>query len=216
MKCGSGYSGHSILSTGKLICPPLLSTRLIVLYRFGASTCGVPLLLRESDISTEYPTDVDDENISEAGIQTGGTGETKMSNTLALIGVTRILTKVLEDIHPQALKYDLPLKKIRTLTDELDQWNESLPQHLRLKFINDKPSTGIISDRSPLLVRGFTFCFIHVLTVCSLWPSSTPVCSLADLSCALPPGTVLLLRSLLQPMLLSTWLKSVICLMREA
>lgn len=174
------------------------------------------MLLRESDISTEYPTDVDDENITEAGIQHGGTGETKMSNTLALIGVTRILTKVLEDIHPQALKHDLPLKKIRTLTDELDQWNERLPQHLRLKFINDKPSTGIISDRSPLLVRNFTLFSAHALTICSLWPNFTLVYSSADLSCALPPGTVLLLLFLLQLMLLNTWLRSVICLMKEA
>ena len=35
--------------------------------RFTASLTGLPVLLREEDIRTEYPEDVDDENVSETG-----------------------------------------------------------------------------------------------------------------------------------------------------
>ena len=110
------------------------------------------MLLRDSDITAEYPSDVDDENITATEIHTVSSGVTKMSNALALIQITRILSNVVETLHRPAAHYTIPISKFNALTEELDQWVSDLPSHLRLKFTNDKPSTGIISDRSPLLV----------------------------------------------------------------
>ena len=113
------------------------------------------MLLREADISTEYPKDVDDENITHQGLSPTLPGElTKFSSALALFKASRILAKTLEELYPASATYQLSLKKLRVLSDELDQWSQNLPSHLRLQFLNDKPSTGIISCRSPLLVSG--------------------------------------------------------------
>ena len=111
------------------------------------------MLLREADISTEYPKDVDDENITAQGLSPTLPGElTKISSALALFKVSRILAKVLEDLYPASTTYQLSIKKLRALSDELEQWSSNLPTHLKLQFLNDKPSTGMISCRSPLLV----------------------------------------------------------------
>jgi hypothetical protein len=111
------------------------------------------MLLREADISTEYPKDVDDENITHQGLSPTLPGElTKISSALALFKASRILAKTLEYLYQASPTYQLSLKKLRTLSDELDQWSQNLPSHLRLQFSNDKPSTGVISCRSPLLV----------------------------------------------------------------
>ena len=111
------------------------------------------MLLRDSDISTEYPAEVDDENISAQGISPSLPGElTKISSSLALFRVTRILSKTLEHLYPSKASYQLSLDKLHAISDELDQWSEELPEHLRLRFTNDKPSTNLISCRSPILV----------------------------------------------------------------
>lgn len=118
------------------------------------------MLLRDADISAEYPKDVDDENITTQGLSPTLPGElTKISSALALFKASRILAKVLEDLYPAANSYQLSLKKLHTLARELEQWSNDLPTHLRLTFLNDKPSTGVISCRSPLLVS--TDSFLH-------------------------------------------------------
>lgn len=122
-------------------------------HRFTAITTGMPTLLRDSDISTEYPTDIDDENITEQGISPTLPGElTKISSALALFRMSRILAKTYEHLYPASPSYSLSLTKLHSLSDELDQWHEELPDHLRLRFCNDKPATHLTSDRSPLLV----------------------------------------------------------------
>ncbi len=63
------------------------------------------------------------------------------------------MSQVLEEIYPAALSHDVSLQKIGALNDELDTWLASLPSHLRLEFIQDKPSTNLVGSRSPLLVR---------------------------------------------------------------
>lgn len=112
------------------------------------------MLLRDCDITTDYPADVDDENINEQGFSPALPGElTKISSALALFRMSRILAKTLENLYPSAASYTVSLKKLHSLSDELDQWHEELPDHLRLRFCNDKPATHLISDRSPILVR---------------------------------------------------------------
>lgn len=128
---------------------------ILIIFSFSAALLGLPKLLNESDVHSEYPADVDDENISEQGFQSTLPGEsTRVSNALALFRMARILSKVLDDFYPAASFHDLSLQKIGALNDELDVWLGSLPPHLRLHFVQDKPSTSVIGSRSPLLVSG--------------------------------------------------------------
>ena len=121
---------------------------------FSAALTGLPVLLCEKDISVEYPADVDDENITEAGFLPVVPREsTRLASALALFEASRILNKVLEQLYPSAASYEIPLSKLRALADELDAWLKKIPRHLRLEFAQDKPSTGVTSSRSPLLVR---------------------------------------------------------------
>ncbi|KAI9813405.1 MAG: hypothetical protein M1827_004079 [Pycnora praestabilis] len=125
---------------------------------FSAASLGLPKLLNESDIHAEYPADVDDENITQEGFQSTAPGEsTKISNALALFRASRILSKVLDHNYPAASSYDLSLQKLNELDDELDMWLKSLPPHLRLQFVQDKPSTNIVSSRSPFLSLAYYY-----------------------------------------------------------
>ena len=120
---------------------------------FSAALLGLPKMLNESDIHTEFPADIDDENVSERGFQPTLPGEsTRVSSALALFRIARIMSKVLQENYPAASSHDLSLQNIVALNDELDSWVESLAPHLRLHFVQDKPSTNVVGSRSPLLV----------------------------------------------------------------
>jgi len=123
------------------------------IYSFSAALLGLPKLLKEDDIHAEYPSDTDDEYVTEKGFQPTLPGEyTKISSALALFRVSRILSKVLEQNYPSAATHDLSLQSFETLETELNEWSDKLPQHLKLTFVQDKPSTDITGSRSALLV----------------------------------------------------------------
>ncbi|KIL96174.1 transcriptional activator protein acu-15 [Fusarium avenaceum] len=125
---------------------------------FSAATLGLPKLLKEDDIQTEYPCDTDDEYITEKGFQPTLPGEyTRLSNALALFRATRILAKVLEKNYPAASSYEISLQQMGALESELDDWYDQLPPHLRLSFVQDKPSTEMTGSRSPLLALAYYF-----------------------------------------------------------
>ncbi|KAL8995883.1 MAG: hypothetical protein Q9188_006702 [Gyalolechia gomerana] len=125
---------------------------------FSAASLGLPKLLNEDVIHTEYPVDIDDENVSERGFQSTLPGEsTRLSSALALFRGSRILAKVLEEMYPASVSYELSLQKMSALNDELDVWQGSLPAHLRLQFIQDKPSTNIVGSRSPFLSLAYQY-----------------------------------------------------------
>ena len=114
---------------------------------------GVPKLLTDNDIQTELPADVDDEHVTERGFQPALPGEsTKLSSALALFRLARIISKVLQEVYPTDASREISFQKIGALSDELDEWNNDLAPHLRLTFKQGKPSTNVISSRSPLLV----------------------------------------------------------------
>lgn len=138
-----------------LVSVILVESHAVVLSRrsFSAALLGLPKLLNESDVHAEYPADVDDENVSERGFQSTLPGEsTRVSSALALFRLARIVSKALEEIYPAASCHDLSLQKIVALNDNLDHWLSGLAPHLRLHFIQDKPSTNVVGSRSPLLV----------------------------------------------------------------
>lgn len=106
--------------------------------------------------------DADDEYVTEQGFQPTLPGEfTKLSSALALFRAARILSKVLEEVFPAMASYELSFQKLTALMDELEAWHSSLAPHLRLQFVQDKPSTGTISSRSPLL--SLTYHYIRAL-----------------------------------------------------
>lgn len=121
--------------------------------RFISASSGAPTLVFDSEISTEYPLDVDDENLTEQGFLPSLPGElTKISSALALFKICRILSRALDQLVPASVAYRISMSDLKSISDELDQWLKCIPTHLRMKFLNDKPSTGVISDRGPLLV----------------------------------------------------------------
>ncbi|KAL9018370.1 MAG: hypothetical protein Q9185_004339 [Variospora sp. 1 TL-2023] len=125
---------------------------------FSAALLGLPMLLTEDDIHAEYPVDIDDENVSEGGFQPTLPGEsTRLSSALALFRGSRILSRVLDQLYPASLAYDLSLQRIGMLNDELDMWLSDLPSHLRLQFVQDKPSTNVIGSRSPFLSLAYQY-----------------------------------------------------------
>ncbi|KAL8893665.1 MAG: hypothetical protein Q9192_005044 [Flavoplaca navasiana] len=154
---------------------------------FSAALLGLPKLLKDEDISTEYPADIDDENVSEKGFQPTLPGEsTRLANALALFRGSRILAKVLEVLYPASQSYDLSLLRMGSLNEELNKWLNSLPPHLRLQFAQDKPSTKIIGSRSPFLSLAYEYIrtLIHRPAVgSSLGPkASSSIVALADSS----------------------------------
>ena len=113
----------------------------------------MPKLMKDEDIETEEPSDVDDENVTERGFKPASPGEyTKLSSALAMFRAARIMSKVLKELYPANSTYQLSLQRVGALSEELDTWRHNLAPHLRLEFAQDKPSTNIISSRSPLLV----------------------------------------------------------------
>jgi hypothetical protein len=119
---------------------------------FSAAILGLPKLLKDADVHTEYPNNVDDEYVTEKGVQPSLPGEnTRISSALALFRVSRILGKVLTTLYPASTSHELSLQQMSALEAELDEWSEALPQHLKLNFKQDKPSTDVTGSRSPLL-----------------------------------------------------------------
>lgn len=102
---------------------------------FTAVALGLPKHLKDEDVHCEYPVDADDEYVTEKGFTPTLPGEsTKLSSALALFRAARILSKILLEVFPAKTSYDLSLKKLGELSDELDGWSNSLPPHLRLQF----------------------------------------------------------------------------------
>ncbi|KAL2821265.1 fungal-specific transcription factor domain-containing protein [Aspergillus cavernicola] len=140
-----------------------------VLDRFCAALTGLPVLLREEDVHTEYPEDIDDENVTETGFLPTLPGEsTRVSSALALFAVSRILNNTLRSLYPSDGGYEIPLSKIRSVAEQLEGWVKNLPAHLHLEFSQDKPSTNVISSRSPLLslIYYYIRSLIHRPVVC--------------------------------------------------
>lgn len=127
-------------------------------YSFTAAQIGLPKQFRDEDIHCEFPVDADDEYVTEKGFLPSLPGEfTKLSSALALFRAARILSKVLYESFPASTSHEISLRKMAAQSDELDEWNNCLPSHLKLQFVQDKPSTNIISSRSPVLSLAYQY-----------------------------------------------------------
>lgn len=151
--------GRYIPLTGKSHL--LLNVSVLTLFQlsFSSALLGLPKLLKEDDIHAEYPSDTDDEYVTEKGFLPTLPGEyTRISSALALFRGSRILSKVLEQNYPSAASHELSLQSLTSLDEELKEWSDSLPPYLKLTFAQDKPSTDVTGNRSALLVW-------HTLTI---------------------------------------------------
>ncbi|CAK7224336.1 DNA-binding transcription factor cat8 [Sporothrix bragantina] len=125
---------------------------------FSAATLGLPKQLKDEDIHAEYPADTDDEYVTEKGFQPTLPGEsTRLSAALALFRVSRILAKVLDANYPAASTHELSLQRMASLEAELTEWRDALPAHLTLTFRQEKPSTDVTGNRSPLLSLAYYY-----------------------------------------------------------
>ena len=101
----------------------------------------------------EYPVDADDEYVTEKGFLPTLPGEsTKLSSALALFRVSRILSKTLAELYPASSSHEISFRAMASLADDLEDWQNNLAPHLKLTFLQDKPSTNVTSSRSPILV----------------------------------------------------------------
>jgi len=134
------------------------SFRVLTTNSMSAAHLGLPKLIKEEDVHCEYPVDADDEYVTEKGFLPTLPGEfTKLSSALALFRMSRILSKVLTELYPASTTHDISFRTIGALADELEAWSNNLAPHLRLTFLQDKPSTNVTSSRAPILVR-FSSC----------------------------------------------------------
>lgn len=125
---------------------------------FSAALLGLPKLMKEEDIHAEYPSDTDDEYVTEKGFQPTLPGEhTRISSALALFRLSRILARVLEKNYPAAASHELSLQQMSMLDVDLQAWDEGLPAHLKLNFVQDKPSTDVTGSRSPILALAYYY-----------------------------------------------------------
>jgi hypothetical protein len=120
---------------------------------FTAAQLGQTTLISDEHVHCEYPVDADDEYVTEKEFLRTLPGEsTKLSAALALFKIARVLSKTLKAVYQTGSSYDVSVQTIESLRGEMEQWSDDLAPHLRLYFEKDKPSTGVVSSRSPLLV----------------------------------------------------------------
>lgn len=130
---------------------------------------GLPRLLKDEDISTEYPSDIDDEYITQDGFLPTLPGDfTRISSAIALYRCSRVLANVLDSIYPTTLAHEQSLRRLKELEDELDTWKAELAPHLRLEFVNGVPATNVVHSRSPLLVSTAFFAFFVSYYPCNV------------------------------------------------
>ncbi|KAI9757183.1 MAG: hypothetical protein M1835_000677 [Candelina submexicana] len=137
---------------------------------FSAALMGLPKIIKEEDVQVEYPVDADDEYVLEEGFLSVLPGEfTKLSCALALFRLSRVLSKVLEEIYPSLSSHEVSLQTLNALEDALNAWSDGLAHHLKLQFSQDKPSTNVTGSRSPLLSLAYYYIrtLIHRPAVCS-------------------------------------------------
>ena len=113
---------------------------------------GLPRFLEDEDIDQEWPAEVDDENITESGIQPMPEGTISvMAAFNAHTRIVQVLSKICKYVYPikgtqsgdkDAVTYTVEYSKIRELEQDLAQWLDALPAAL-------KPG----ADASPLITR---------------------------------------------------------------
>ncbi|KAJ8100545.1 fungal-specific transcription factor domain-containing protein [Lipomyces tetrasporus] len=133
---------------------------------FSSSLLGVPTILRDDDVECAFPSDVDDEFLTEKAILRSPPGSyTKLSAAIALSKFARVLANLLNTLYRCTPSRTRSYKVLFELEDELEEWRRDLSPHLKFEMINGNPrgpSTALHS-RAPflLLVYHYARILIH-------------------------------------------------------
>ncbi|KAH8745497.1 fungal-specific transcription factor domain-containing protein [Diaporthe sp. PMI_573] len=130
-----------------------------------STTLGLPLLLEERDIDQPWPAEVDDEYITDSGIQWPPPGTPSiLEASNANLRLMHILAKVVRDIYPPtgtvegpAETYMISFSKIRELDQDLRDWQEQLSPMWRPGHEEDIQVT-----RVKILLR-FTYAHVQMM-----------------------------------------------------
>lgn len=102
---------------------------------------GLPIFLKDEDVDQDWPTEVDDEYITETEIRPMPEG--KISVFAAFNAHTRLVTileKICKHVYPikgtqsggkNSVTYSVSYSKIREIEQDLQQWLDQLPMALR-------------------------------------------------------------------------------------
>lgn len=109
---------------------------------FISTIAGLPKSLRDQDIDTDGPSEVDDDLVSAEGYLATVPGEpTGMMAFVSLVKVARIVARAQEILYTTTNRRGTSAK-IRILDRLLNQWANTLPDHFQINF-------NELSDMSP-------------------------------------------------------------------
>ena len=113
---------------------------------------GLPYFLEDDDVDQDFPTEVDDEYITETEIRPMPKGEVSvMAACNAHTKIVQILSKICKNVYPTkgtksggkySVTYSVSYSKIREIEQNLQQWLDELPMAL-------KPG----GEASPIILR---------------------------------------------------------------
>jgi hypothetical protein len=141
---------------------------------------GLPRFLEDEDIDQDWPAEVDDDYITEAGILSMPEGSVSVMVAFnAHTRIVQVLSKICKYVYPikgphtgdkDSVTYTVAYSKIRELEQDLAQWLDELPSSLR-------PG----EEASPLILRSVQYAGVMnlannlaVYNKCSAWLLDMP------------------------------------------
>jgi hypothetical protein len=135
---------------------------LYVLDVFTSAIVGLPQMLDERQIDTEFPADLycpsleslltirDDDYVTEMGFLPTPPGNfSLMSSALALFRACKILSRLLTQVHSPSR---VSLNTIQAIEGDLMDWRNALPSYLRVDLPNCAPTTSNFHSHASMLL----------------------------------------------------------------
>jgi len=128
---------------------------LYVVDAFSSAIVGLPRLLDDQQIDTEFPADLDDDYVTEMGFLPTPPGNfSMMSAALANFRLAKIISRLLSQVYSPA---KVSLATIRAIESELNDWRNGLPSYLRVDLPNCVPSSTTFHTHAPMLLLSYHF-----------------------------------------------------------
>lgn len=132
-----------------------------VLDTFSSAIVGLPKLLDDAQIDTEFPADLysppftfsydrDDDYVTEMGFLPTPPGNFSiMSAALAIFRASKILSRLLSQVYSPSR---VSLSVIQSIENDLNDWRNGLPSYLRVELPNCVPSSTNYHTHAPMLL----------------------------------------------------------------
>jgi hypothetical protein len=142
---------------------------LFVVDGFSSAVVGLPQILDDRQIDTEFPADLyylvecfnsrDDDYVTEMGFLPAPPGNfSTMSAAIALFRCSKILSRVLCEIYSPKR---VAISTIHSIEDDLSDWRNGLPSYLRTDVANCMTSSTSVHSHAPMLL--FVFHWVRTL-----------------------------------------------------